>query len=71
MSKPDIKSMAREINRRYAVHDQLVEALDDARRWLEGVLSCYGEEALGESKPVNCMSLGEIKDLVSFEKGRR
>jgi hypothetical protein len=42
----------------------MAEMLSDALRWLKGVHDIYGAEALGESKPMNCAGLDEMRDVL-------
>jgi hypothetical protein len=53
-----------------AASPEMYEALSDALRWLNGVKDCYGSEALGESMPVNCISLGEIGAVLDKALGK-
>jgi hypothetical protein len=43
---------------------EMAEMLSDALRWLKGVHDIYGAEALGESKPMNCAGLNEMRDVL-------
>jgi hypothetical protein len=43
---------------------EMAEMLSDALRWLKGVHDIYGAEALGESKPMNCAGLDEMRDVL-------
>jgi hypothetical protein len=44
--------------------NEMAEMLSDALRWLKGVHDIYGAEALGESKPMNCAGLDEMRDVL-------
>lgn len=47
-----------------AAAPEMAEMLSDALRWLKGVHDIYGAEALGESKPMNCAGLNEMRDVL-------